>query len=261
MGKALFLFTLLGFSVSWAASPSLPTLSDADFEKVSKEFAGNFTHASVLGAATLGDIFGFELGLTAGQTTTPDLDAQVKKNSSDGMPNLYHAGLLFAVSVPLGFTGEVVWVPSTSGGGTTYEERSMALKLTLNQELLAVIPFNLALRVFSSDASLEFKQNTAGIDGTVQNKTTVTGFQILASPALPLFEPYVGIGFLQGKNSLGVSGAGSLYADLSSSKEASMSSTQLLAGINANLLFLRLGLEYSKAFDANKYTAKLAFGF
>ncbi len=246
---------------SFAQSASILNLSNADFTDLSKEFSGNFMHHSVQGAAPLGNIFGFELGLVAGQQDSPILDRISKANGGSGVSKLYHAGILGVVSVPLGITGEVMMIPKTSSNDIDLEMTSLALKLSLNTELLKVIPFNLALRGFSSNSKLTFTQTIPSFgSASVENKTTVTGLQLLASPSLPLVEPYAGIGVLSGKNSLG-SSAGSIFADGSTSKDETASSTQILAGVNANLLFFHLGLEYSNAFGTSAYTAKLAFGF
>jgi hypothetical protein len=95
---------------------------------------------------------------------------------------------------------------------------------------------------------------------SVENESVVSGFQVLASPSIPFVEPYIGIGLLNGTNKLG-SSAGSVFADGSSSKEKTVSSSQVLLGVTANLLIFHIGAEYSSAFGANSITGKLAFGF
>jgi hypothetical protein len=260
IGLFLSALTLLPLTVQ-AQSASILNLSNADFTDLSKEFSGNFMHHSVQGAASLGDIFGFEVGLVGGQQASPILDRISKANGGSGVSNLYHAGLLGVLSVPLGFTGEIMMIPKTSSNDIDLQMTSLALKLSLNSELLKVIPFNLALRAFSSSSKVSFTQTIPAVgSASVDSETTVTGFQVLASPSLPIVEPYAGVGFLSGKNSLG-STAGSIFADGSTSKSETNGSTQFLLGVNANLLFFHLGAEYSNAFGTSAYTAKLAFGF
>lgn len=252
-----FLFPLSVF----AQSTSFSAITDSEFEDISKEFAGNFMHHSVQGAAPLGDVFGFEVGLVGGQQPSPKIDALSKRAGGSGVSNLYHAGLLGVVSVPFGITGELLVLPKLSANSAEASMTSLGLKWSMNSTLV-VLPFNLALRGFQTTSKFSFNQTITppGATATVEDESTVTGFQLLASPSLPVVEPYVGIGTLSAKNKLG-SSLGSVFADGSSSKEKNLSSTQLLLGVNANLLFFRLGAEYSSAFGANSISAKLAFGF
>jgi hypothetical protein len=246
------------------AAPSFTSLSEADFENISKELSGNFMHHSVQGASSLGKIFGFELGLVAGQQAVPKINEIVVRSGGSEFKNLYHAGLLGVLSVPLGFTGEIVMVPKTTASDASVEMNSMALKWTAN-ESLAFLPINVALRYFMSTSKFSFKQTISSADATVENTGSVSGLQILVSPSLPLLEPYAGIGMVSGKNKLAVTGTvGNIFAGTftsSQSAEKTVSSTQFLVGLHANLLLAKLGLEYSTAFGASAYTAKLAFGF
>lgn len=260
----LFAFSFLIFSTASAAT-SFTSVTPTDLDTIAKEFSSNFSHSSVMGAATLGKIFGLELALVAGQNPSPGLDKMVKaSSSSDSLPTLYHAGILLAVSVPLGFTGEVIYTPKISSSGLDFQATSAALKYTMDESLI-VLPFNLAFRAFMSSSTLSFTQDTGTIVGTVENKNTVNGFQILVSPSLPMVEPYAGVGYLQGKDTLGFSGTGNLFGGSiplgTTSQDASVNSTQVLLGVNAHLLLLSLGLEYARAFDSDRYTAKLGFVF
>ena len=263
------MFRVLIFSISFMAlsafaDQSFKAVSSSDLDTLTKEFSSNFSHPSVMGAATLGKIFGLELALVAGQNPSPGLDKIVKASDpTQSLPNLYHAGLLLAVSVPLGFTGEVVYTPKVGSNGLELKGQSMALKYTLNESLI-VIPFNLAFRYFISNYTVSFPQATATATGTVENKNNVSGLQILVSPSLPMVEPYAGIGFLQAKDTLSFNGTGTIFGVSypgSSSQDATASTTQFLLGVNAHLLLFSLGLEYASAFDSSRYTAKLGFVF
>jgi hypothetical protein len=258
---ALFSSAALVPASSFAQSASILNLSDTDFTDFSKEFSGNFMHHSVQGAAPLGNIFGFEVGLVGGQQASPILDRLSKSAGGSGISNIYHAGLLGVVSIPLGITGEVMLLPKTKASDSEFNMTSLALKLSLNTELLKVIPFNLALRGVHSSSKFTFDQTIPSYgSASVEDQVDVSGLQILASPSLPVIEPYAGFGVLNSKNSLS-SSVGSVFADGSSSKSNTNSSTQVILGITANLLFLHVGAEYSNAFGASTYTGKLAFGF
>jgi hypothetical protein len=238
-------------------------LTASDFEDISKELSSDFTHHSVQGAAPLGSILGFEVGLIGGQESSPHIDEIVTRNGGSGMSKIYHGGLLGVISVPFGITGELVYLPKMTASGAEGQMTSAALKLSLNTELLKVIPFNLALRGVMSNSKLNFTQTNSGADIKVENENKVTGIQLLASPSLPVIEPYAGIGLLTGTNTLTATG-GSIFAPgftTSQSAENTVRSTQVLLGVTANLLFFHVGAEYSNAFGASTYTGKLAFGF
>jgi len=257
--KILLASLLFPFSV-WAQTTSFSAITDTEFEDISKEFSGNFMHHSVQGAAPLGSVFGFELGLVGGQQGAPNIDTLSKRAGGTGVSNLYHAGILGVVSVPFGITGEVVVLPKMTANEAEASMTSLALKLSLNSHLLAVIPFNLALRGFQTNSKFAFNQTILTSTARVEDDSKVSGFQILASPSLPVVEPYVGVGMLSANNQLG-SNIGSVFADGSSTKDKNLSSTQLLLGVSANLLFFHVGAEYSSAFGVNSITGKLAFGF
>lgn len=263
MFRSVWIATFLFPAVLLAQSASITNLTDAEFEDLSKEFSSNFMHHSVQGAAPLGDVFGFELGLVGGQSPASTLDRLSKRAGGSGVPNLYHAGILGAVSVPFGITGEIMMLPKLSSNDAELSMTSLGLKLSLNSHLLKVLPFNLALRGVHTTSKFSFKQTFSGVSATVEDEATVSGLQILASPSLPIVEPYAGVGFLNAKNKLGstIGSTANLFADSAESKEKTLSSTQLLLGVNANLLFFRAGAEYSSAFGNNSLTAKLAFGF
>ncbi len=262
--KLIFAFSCL-FYVGAYAGTSFSAVSQSDLETMSKEFSSNSAHTSVMGAATLGKIFGLELALVAGQNPSPNTDKIVKaSSSSDSLPNLYHGGILLAVSVPLGFTGELIYTPKVGSNGVDFQGSSAALKYTLSESLI-VIPFNLAFRAFASSSKINFTETTPTITGNVENKNTITGLQLLVSPSLPIVEPYLGVGYLQAKDNLNFSGTGNFFGSSfplgTTSLDASLSTTQIFAGVNVHLLLLSLGLEYSKAFEADRYTAKLGLVF
>jgi hypothetical protein len=254
---------LLAPAMCWAQSLNFTNLTEEDFNNISKEMSGNFMHHSVQGAAPLGKIFGFELGLLAGQQPSPKIDEITKRSGGSGLSNLYHAGLLGVISVPFGITGEVTMIPKLSSNDADFQMTSLGLKIALNSELLTFLPFNLALRGISSDAKFSFRQISGATSINVENQTRVTGLQVLVSPSLPLIEPYAGFGLLSGKNTISASG-GVIFDpsfSTSTSSDKTNSSTQMILGVNANLLLFRLGAEYSNAFGNNSVTAKMGFGF
>ena len=252
---SIFLFFSLNL---FAASPTFLNLTQSDYEKITREFSSNFAHHSVQGANTLGSIFGFEFGVLLGLTKSPDSDAIAKAGTPPGeLSNLPHGGLFAAVSIPLGFTAEVVMIPKTSTSDSEFQTSSIALKWTSNNAF-PVLPINLALRASVATSYFSFNQTVSGVATKVENKNSVNGLTLLLSPKLPIIEPYVGIGYLSGKNTL--SGTVFTYS-ASSSADATATSTEYILGATARLLFFTFGAEYYTSFGTNGYTAKLGFGF
>lgn len=271
-GLSMVCAAVVGFATpAFAAGPAFNNLTQSQFDDAIRELSANSSFYSVSGASSLGTIFGIEAGLVAGLSGSPKINEfakQVDANSDVG--RIPHANILAAVSVPFGITGEMVFLPSISVGDFKYQQFGAALKWTAN-EGLPFLPFNLAVRGFITRNSMNFKQtlNNAStgnvpVDVTVTQENSQTGIQILAAPGLPLVEPYVGVGFISAKGSLGVSGTttGTIFSFTSAQNaESQPTSTQLLLGVTANLLIVNLGAEWSRAFGTDTYNVKFGFKF
>ena len=257
-------------SAAFGAGPGFTNLTQDDFDKVINELSANSTFHSVTGAGSLGSVFGVEVGLVGGLTNTPEINRLSKTvDASADVGHLPHASLLAAVSVPLGFTGELLVFPSVSVGDIKYQQFGGAIKWTATEAL--VLPFNLAARAFITKNEISFKQTlnnaTTGnvpVEVTVAQENSQTGLQLLVSPNLPVFEPYAGIGIVSAKGKVAMTGAttGTIFGFTSAQNaESSPSSTQYLLGLNVNLLILNIGIEYSRAFGTDSYNAKFGFKF
>ena len=237
-----------------AADPVFNSISDEDMETIAKGMGANFTHNSMMGASKLGTVFGFQVGVVAAQTAVPDINDIAKANGGE-LKNLYNAGMMGAVGIPFGISFEAVVMPKTKTDGAEAEATSLGLKWNIN-DVIPVLPVNLALRGVHSTAEFSFEQSGA----TVNNETTVSGVQLLFSPMIPVIEPYIGVGQLQAKNELGIT-TGTIFDSGAAKDSKTVSSTQFLAGAEVNLLLLKLGAEYSQAFGNSRYGIKLSFGF
>jgi hypothetical protein len=261
-------------SQALAAAPHFNNISQGDFDRVTKEFSANDNLNDVMPASSLGTIFGFELGLIGGLTKTPGTNAVVQSASpGTEVSQVPHVGLLGAVSVPFGFTGEVSFLPASTVNGVTDKQLGAALKWTFSDVLPSELPVNFAVRGFVTSSEYSFantiqNSSTFGqpVNTTATYTGTVTGIHLLASPKIPLglIEPYIGFGAVSGKGHLGVSGTttGVLFTDSQSQSGSSSSSgSELLVGINAQLLVLVLGAEYTRSFGTDTFTGKLSFRF
>lgn len=256
---ALFVFV----SLQANADPVFSGITESDFDSITKEMSANFAHSSLLGPSKMGTILGVQVGIIAAQTGTPNIDAIVKRSGGSGLSNLYNAGLLGAIGIPMGIAFEAVIVPTLTTSGASVNSTSMAVKWNIN-EVIPLLPVNLALRGFYSNANFEFNQTVVGTPVTVTNKTKVTGVQLMISPMLPVVEPYLGIGLLSGTDELGVTGTNSIFDPSYSTQQSerkTVTATQMIAGVDVNLLVLKLGAEYTQSFGATRTAIKLAFGF
>jgi len=252
--------------VATADTPAFTNLSRSDFEAIGKELSANATLHTVMPASSLGSVFGFEVGLIAGADSTPEIERLVKAAQPSSEVSLIpHTGLVGAVSVPFGITGEVSLIPEVKVQGVKYNQFAAALKWNLSDGLLSVLPINLAVRGFLSKSELNFNQTVGGNSTSINYEGRVAGAQLLVSPKfLPVIEPYAGVGYLSAEGDMKLSGtttSGVFAFTAAQSAETKPSSSQLLLGANVRLLLLVFGAEYSRAFETNSYTGKISFRF
>lgn len=263
MKKILNTFFILVISHTYADF-SLDDLNKADLDNLSKEYSANFMHTSVSGASSLGEIFGFEIGLVGGVTDSPKLNELIKETDpSEDNEQLPHAGILGMVSVPFGITGELSFIPSQSSDNFEFQTTSLALKWNFS-EYLPIPLIDIAARMHYSTSEFKYTDRVDSVDTTVTLDQSVFGAHLVASASLVLVEPYAGIGFARGSTDLGTSGNVTIFDTTftsSTSQSTSVTSAHLFAGVQLNLLFVKLGGEYSRAFGTNRYTGKLSFYF
>lgn len=270
--KSLLVPLLMSLAPSLAmAAFSFPQLSQDNLDNVERTIAANTTLHDALPASSMGSIFGFELGVVAGVTKSPDINALVQQVSpSTDAGYLPHAGLTGGVTIPGGITFEGMFLPKQSFSDISYQQYAFALKWTMTDGIM-ILPLNLAVRGFYAKSQLDFNQtvtdpNTSqpvAVSGT--NAMSVTGAQLLVSPKwLPILEPYAGVGYLRASGEMSVSGAttGTMFSfTTNQSASSSPTSTQLLLGLDVRLLLIGFGAEWSRAFGTDTYTGKLSIKF
>lgn len=261
---SLVICGLLGCSaVSQAQDLEFNNLSEKDLETIIEEYSANFSHSSVSGAGTLGRIFGFEVGLVGGMTKTPKVDALVKEQDpsidADKAP---HATLLGVLTVPYGLSTEIGFVPKIGDDDFSYSRVGLALKWTATETLLSDLPLSLALKAHYAKTDIKYQQPVNGQPTDVSFDNTVWGLTAMASKSFVLVEPYIGLGYLMADGDIHVSGSSTIFNfTTSTSASKKKSDLQLLAGAELKLLLVKLGIEYSRQFETDRYLAKLAFYF
>ncbi len=259
----VLLATLALSSPVQAQNLEFDDISKSDLEKIMDEVSSNFHHTSVSGAGTLGSIFGFELGVIGGITKTPEINKLVKEQDpNEDVEQVPHGTLLGVLTVPLGITAEVGIVPEVGSGDFKFSRQSLGVKWTITEVLLTDLPVSLAIKGHYTKADLEFEQPVNGQDTKVKVEDTVTGFLFLVSKNFAIVEPYAGVGYLMSDGEIDVSGSSTIFnftaATQASAKNSSM---QFLAGAELKLLVFKVGAEYSRQFDTDRYSLKLAVYF
>lgn len=260
---SLFLIFITLFKAH-ADTPSFNSLSQSEANKIAKEFSANFAHTSVAPAKSLGSIFGFEVGIFGGISSTPDIEAAVKRvNSSTDISMIPHAGAIGRVSVPYGVTFELAMLPEMTFDGITVKNLSYAIQYT--PDFLAFLPVAVALKLHGSSSKLSFNQ-TIGSDANakVSVDSSTYGIQALASANLLIFEPYAGIGFIKSDTDIKTNsqGGGSIFSFSSSESFTSKNDgLHIFAGTELNLLFFNIGAEYANIMGVSRYTGKFSFSF
>jgi hypothetical protein len=246
---------------AYAATPTFNNLTQAEFNKIMREFSANSSWHSVTPPSSMGNIFGLELGVVAGTTNTPDIDAIVKQTApGTDVKMIPHASLLGVVSIPFGITAEVMMLPKFDISGLTYQQYGGALKWTTG---LMVLPVNLAVRGFMTKSELTFKQTVSSVDTTITQDGSVSGLQLMVSPKLiPIIEPYAGIGYVSATSKMTAVGSSSIFGFTSAqSAEFKPTSTQLILGADVRLLLIGFGFEYERSFETESLTAKFSLKF
>ena len=276
--RALIAFALTTATVAYSpvslAAPALNNIDADDLNQFMQDFSANSAFTSVSSAASLGSIFGFEVGLIAGASSSPKINTlaqQVDSTANVGL--LPNAGLMGALTVPFGITVEATYLPSVSISGVKLARFGGALKWTFTDNIL-LLPFSMAVRGVYSSTEGSYSQtinnsttSNQSVNGTVTVGDSVYGLQLLASKDFLFIEPYAGVGVLTANGTASVSAASASTTIFSpsltsgQSATASLKTTEFFAGVNFKMVFMRFGVEYGRLFDTSRVNAKLSVGF
>jgi len=260
------LFLLSG--LSYAQSPSFSDLTITEADEVAKEFSGNFIHTTVSSAATLGDNFGFEVGVIGGLTGTPEIDNLSKQldPDADDIDKLPHAAVYGAITVPFGFTFEANFVPSFDIDEVDFKHFSLGAKWTFSKFL--DLPFDMALRLSLANSEISYLDVINGFDTTITFDSRSVGYNLSMSKKFAFFEPYIGIGRVSNDTEITAAASGVINffgsfipASDSQSYETKNSGTHFFAGLNLNLYIFKAGVEYTRVMGLERYSGKLSFYF
>ena len=271
---SIFCFAVLGFLIfgaqqTFADTPKFNNVSSDDFNSVMKDFSALSAYSSVSGASGRGSLFGFEVGLLGSVTSTPNLNTVAQKaDSTLSLPQLPSAGVLAALTIPMGVSFEFIFLPSTTVSNLNYQQYGGAV-----QYKIMSLPLDLSAKVHYTKTLFNFDQvvNNAStgnqpVNATINFDDTHVGGDLMVGKDLIFIEPYVGLGYEAASANLGLTGSttASIFAPAFTSAQSassSPSSVRLLAGVEFKLLLLRIGAEYLHVYDTNRYNFKLSAGF
>lgn len=258
----LFLFT----TTSFASTPGFNDITSTDLENISKEFSANFVHRPLTPASSLGAIFGFEVGVVGSLTDAPKIGEITKRENpteSDPIDKLINAGLMAAVSVPYGITGELIILPEMDLGDLSISNYSLGVKWTFSS-LLPIPLVDLAIRGHYGTTDISYNDTVDSVATEISLENSTMGVTLLGSVGLPIIEPYAGIGYVTRDTTLKASGTAQIFDtsfSTSQSQSSDGSSFQYFVGAELDLLFIHIAAQYENVFDTSIVSGKLSFAF
>jgi len=252
---------------TFAAGPEIQNVSKGNLERVANEFAVNFSHTVVAAPETEG-VWGVEVGLVAGRTNSPALSDVVDEAGEDGgnFRSIYHAGLMSRVHFPFDLFAEIAVLPSREISDVDVESKSGSIGW--NAGGFFGLPLDLAIGLSASNAEVSFDQAITSAGVSVDSNITLEGqsrlLWIAASKRFAFFTPYVKAGFARTESKVKVKAAGGIdIFAFSNNQTETVDSTgaYMVLGANAQLFFMRLGLEFSRTIGVNKISGKLSVDF
>jgi hypothetical protein len=234
-------------------------MNQADADAIVEDFSALLSHTTVSGAAPLGDIFGFEVGLVAGVSDVPGIERISKEeNPANDVPQLPHAGLVAAVSFPMGITAEANILPEIDAEDGSLSNTSIGAKWTFSKML--GWPVDVAARVSMTQSEFSVTQ-TSPVPGTkVSYDQDIQAYGVVVSKNFVIVEPYAGFSMLSASGELSAT-ADIFDGAITEKIKGDVDGTSIYGGVNLNLLFFKLGAEVAKVFDSTKASIKLGFYF
>ena len=144
-----------------------------------------------------------------------------------------------------------------------FKHLSLAAKVELSY--FFELPVEIALRgmLINTSASItQSNQSFGTFTGTLGYEQTQFGLQAIVGKSYGIIEPYASIGFISSNGELKANGTGTIFNFTASDRvDSSASGLQIAAGLQVNLLLVKVGAEYVNAFGANHLNAKVSLSF
>ena len=261
MKKYLVLASLMLSTNLLAAGPQFQNLTEADVKEIGREFSGTFSHTGVSAPETDG-LWGVEVGLLAGQSTSPELADVVKRSGGNGsdFENLYHAGLMARAHFPLDLFAEISLLPEQDI--SDLKIKNSTFEVGWNFGRFVGLPLDIAVGANFANSALGFTQPAAGLvpASNIDMKSKTNIVWVGVSKSFIFVTPYLKLGQAKADTELTAS-ADIFSGPESKSFDVSNNGSYMAVGVNFNLFILKLGAEYSQIMDVKRTSAKISVDF
>ena len=267
-----YLFPLLAvLSVpAFAADIQLDNLSQKDVDKVTTEFASNFSHTTVAAPETDG-LWGVEVGVVGGVTGSPHLKKVINEAGGDGkdFKTLYHAGVVARAHFPFDLFAELNVLPEKEISDVTVSNRSLGVGW--NAGGFFGLPLDLAVGANVSNSHMEFdtvidnaSTGNTPVDSKIKLDSKTRVLYVGVSKTFLFVTPYVKFGTAHQDSDIKVKGTGTVFntnVTAGQKADADVNGGYFVAGANLQLAFFKLGFEWGQTMGIRRASGKISLDF
>jgi hypothetical protein len=248
------------------------SFSDKDFEKLSNFFTLTSVHRSVSGASHLGGVL-IPVGIQTSLYGSYSSSKIMKDKFGDDYSSLMQLGSVFMVGFPFSVNLELNYEPDLGRTAGKYNPSHLSYAFRWMVSDVVPIPFIAAsLRFHRSTSNVDFTadfSNASTSDKSTSGKfkveSTIQGADLLvAATAIPMVEPYLGIGFVNSSTTFQVVNKDSeKYAIFTTGKakeSKDINQARILGGVEVSLALFRVGFEAELIGDHALYSLKAGLG-
>lgn len=243
---------------AFASGPQFDNITKEDVKNVTKEFGTNFSH-TVVGAPETNGMWGVEVGVLGGQTSSKKFSDIVERSGGDGkdFKNIYHAGVFARAHFPFEIFAEASFLPEQEISDVKIKSNSFGIGW--NAGNFFYLPLDLTIAADYSNGEVSFSQ-TQPVNTKINLKTTTTNYWVGVSRRFVFVTPYVKVGTSTVDGSLKADA--SIFTFSSSQKEkANVTGSFVAYGANFEFLGIRLGVEGTSMHNTQRISGKLSYSF
>lgn len=257
-------FVVLFFPLAaHASSPAFTNITAEDFKNVIRDMTGIFAHTTVSSAGLYSQDTRGEIGLVLGAAETPHIDEISQRSDPDADVSMIpQASVVGTYYFTEQVRFELSYLPEIKTSTIQLGSQSMAVQYTATDTKNPGLDMGFKLYVTSSD--VRFTQSDTSGETNIRFKSNVMGLLMVFSEKILILEPYFALGRINAQGRLKASGTATVFDTnytTSSTVEESVTGNHMIAGVNFDVFALQAGVEVSRAFNANKISAKFSFNF
>jgi hypothetical protein len=267
-----FMFPLLAMLAvpAFATDIQLNNLSQSDVDKVTTEFATNFSHTAVAAPETDG-AWGVEVGIVGGATGSPRLKKVINEAGGEGkdFKTLYHAGVMARAHFPLDLFAELNILPEKEISDVTVSNKSFGLGW--NAGGFFGLPVDLAVGANISSSNMEFdtvidnaSTGNIPVDSKIKLDSKTRVLYVAVSKTFWFVTPYVKVGTAHQDSDIKVKGTGTVFntsVTAGQKADADVNGGYFVAGANLQFALFKLGFEFGQTMGVKRASGKLSLDF